>query len=163
MVMEENVYGPFPLCHLDLHFKNVLFDDEFNITGLIDLSDVQSVPLERCIISPEFVTFPGLSVQENEPIRRFRAMFSKALAQKEHEQSCDIGTSSSRKLSEMVDTPLSELVYRCVYSYPWRALSDARLVLRLLYGAKATWEQFKAFRKDTCLFSDESMCSSIRR
>ena len=58
MVVEDHVYGPFPLCHVDLHHHNNLFDKDFNITGIIDWSGAQTVPLERFLASPEFATFP---------------------------------------------------------------------------------------------------------
>src|SRR5437588_10776973 len=75
MVAEEHIHGPFPLGHLDWHYGNMLVDDDFNITGIIDWSDAQTVPLERFIISPEFVTFPGLSAEQNATIIAFREKF----------------------------------------------------------------------------------------
>ncbi|KAI1108436.1 hypothetical protein F5Y14DRAFT_436231 [Nemania sp. NC0429] len=41
IVVEDRVRGPFPLCHLDLHYGNMLFDDEYNLTGIIDWSNAQ--------------------------------------------------------------------------------------------------------------------------
>ncbi|KAF1913666.1 hypothetical protein BDU57DRAFT_520620, partial [Ampelomyces quisqualis] len=34
-VIEDRARGPIPLCHLDLHFGNLLFDDDYNLTGVI--------------------------------------------------------------------------------------------------------------------------------
>ncbi|KAF4337313.1 GDSL lipase acylhydrolase family [Fusarium beomiforme] len=68
MIIEDRVRGPFPLCHLDLHFGNMLFDKECNLTGIIDWSSSQAAPLEQLSVCPEFVTFPGLSDEENQPI-----------------------------------------------------------------------------------------------
>jgi hypothetical protein len=45
-VIEDRVRGPFPLCHLDLHFGDPLFDDEYNLTGVIDWSNAQAAPIE---------------------------------------------------------------------------------------------------------------------
>ena len=83
MVIEDFTHGPFPLCHTDLHFNNVLIDENLNITGIIDWSDSQTVPLESFLISPEFVTFPGLSVEENAPVIAFRRKFAAALRERE--------------------------------------------------------------------------------
>jgi hypothetical protein len=59
-VIEEYFHGPFPLCHTYLHYNNILVDEDYNITGIIDWSEAQTVPLERFMISPEFITYPGL-------------------------------------------------------------------------------------------------------
>jgi hypothetical protein len=149
MVVEEHTHGPFPLCHLDLHYNNILLDDDFNITGVIDWSDAQTVPLERFMISPEFVTFPGLSAEENSIIVAFRDKFAAALRMKESAvremadgESCTV---APRMLADLLGTPLWNIVYRCTYSYHWRALSDARLVLRQTFGSSAKWEDFVAF------------------
>lgn len=146
MIVEEHVRGPFPLCHMDLHYGNILVDDEYNITGIIDWSDVQTVPLERFIISPELVTFPGLSDEHNAPSIAFREKFAAVLRTKE------LG---ARKIpdgppliADMLGTPLWEIVYRCTYSHHWRALSDARLVLRQRYGGDAKFEDFMTFYKN---------------
>lgn len=56
ILIEDRVYGPFPLCHVDLHRGNILFDDEYNIKAIIDWSQAQAVPVERLVISPEFIT-----------------------------------------------------------------------------------------------------------
>ena len=140
MVVEEYLEGPFPLCHLDLHRYNVLVDDDYNITGIIDWSDAQTVPLERFMITPEFVTFPGLSDEKNAVIIAFADKFATALRKLEVENS-----SQTPYLSDMLNTPRWEVLYRCTYSYHWRALSDARLVLRQMYGNEAKWDDFVAF------------------
>jgi hypothetical protein len=156
MITQNNIHGPFPLCHLDLHFNNILLDDNYNITGIIDWSEAQTVPLERYAISPEFVTFPGLTAEENEPIKAFCALFVKALKNRERIGPQDNISKQSPMLSDIVGTPMAELVYRCTYSYPWRALSDARLVLRLLYGKEATLETFKAFYRSATVSSQQT-------
>jgi len=61
---------------LRLDWNNTLVDDDFNITGIIDWSDAQTVPLERFIVSPEFVTFPGLSAAQSDTIVSFRKEFA---------------------------------------------------------------------------------------
>lgn len=83
MVIEDSIHGPFPLYHTDLHFNNILIDENFNVTGIIDWSDSQTVPLENFLISPELDTFPGLSVEENAPIVAFRGKFAVALRERE--------------------------------------------------------------------------------
>ena len=154
MIIEEFIHGPFPLCHIDLHYNNILIDDDFNITGIIDWSDSQTVPLERFLISPEFVTFPGLSVEQNAPIVAFRENFAAALRKRERgdnlpeDKSCNesdekvaaLVNAPPRFISDIIGTPLWETVYRCTYSHPWRARTDGAMVLRQIFGGSVTWE-----------------------
>lgn len=76
----------------------------------------------------------------------FRDVFAQALRKLElagrDEKTC---TSKGPLLSELLGTFRWEVIYRRTYSYHWRALSDARLVLRRLYGNEAKWEDFVAF------------------
>jgi hypothetical protein len=83
---EEHIYGPFPLCHLDLHFKNILVDGDYNITGIIDWSNAQTVPIERFAINPEFIPPPAASVEFKEAILEFRGVFVDALEKVEREK-----------------------------------------------------------------------------
>lgn len=162
MVVEDHIYGPFPLCHVDLHYNNILFDKDFNITGIIDWSGAQTVPVERFLASPEFATYPGLSTEENAPTVRFRDKFAAALRARELTTPSSVGGSGSdggdgggwskhditpltALISDLIGTPIWEIVYRCTYSFHWRAISDARLVLRQIFGDDAKWEDFVAF------------------
>ncbi|CAF9924363.1 hypothetical protein IMSHALPRED_006163 [Imshaugia aleurites] len=161
MIVENFIHGPFPLCHIDLHYNNILIDEDFNITGIIDWSDSQTVPLERFLTTPEFTTFPGLSVEQNAPIVVFREKFAAAL--KKRERGDDLpddksGNESNEKvptapvhapprfISDIIGTPLWEIVFRCTYSYPWRAKTDAALVLRQIFGGSVTWEDLVQYR-----------------
>lgn len=154
IIVEEFIHGPFPLCHIDLHYNNILIDDDFNITGIIDWSDSQTVPLELFLNSPEFATFPGLSLEENAPILAFREKFAAALKKRERgdnlpqDKSCNVSNEEvaalvnapPRFISDIIGTPRWEIVYRCAYSYPWRARTDGALVLRQMFGGSVTWE-----------------------
>lgn len=155
IIVDEYIHGPFPLCHMDFHFNNILVDDDFNITGIIDWSDAQTIPLERFTVTPEFATFPGLSIEGNEPGVTFREKFAAALKKREVADSAGSGdeapgdlpaaSSSMRFVSDLIGTPLWEIVYRSTYSYWWRAKSDARLVLQQIYGPSAKWEDFVSY------------------
>ncbi|RDL39360.1 uncharacterized protein BP5553_03700 [Venustampulla echinocandica] len=146
MVVEEYVRGPFPLCHMDLHYGNILVDDDYNITGIIDWSDAQTVPLERFIITPEFAMFPGLSDEKSAPSIAFREKFAAVLRTKE--LAARMIPDGPPPIADMLGTPLWEIVYRCTYSYHWRALTDSRLVLRQMYGEDAKFEDFMTFYKN---------------
>ena len=74
MLIEDRLRGPFPLCHLDLHGGNMLFDDEYNLTAVIDWSSAQAAPLEQLSVSPEFAIAPVLSNEENQPMIELKAL-----------------------------------------------------------------------------------------
>ena len=142
-----------------IHYNNILIDDNFNIIGIIGWSDAQTVPLERFTITPEFAMFPGLSAEENEPSITFGEKFTAALKKKEMKtmtggdkapgdllsSSSSSSLSSPRFTSDLIGKLLWEIVYRSTYSYWWRARSDARLVLKQIYGASAKWEDFVSY------------------
>jgi len=48
-------FGPFYLAHPDYQIGNFLFDDQYNITALIDWSGCQIVPLESFLNQPEMI------------------------------------------------------------------------------------------------------------
>ena len=146
MLVEEHVHGPFPLCHIDLHHGNILIDDDYHITGIIDWSNAQTVPLEIFTITPEFAMFPGVSDERSACSIAFRDKFAFALRTKE--LAARKTPDGPPPIADMLGTPLWEIVYRCTYSYHWRALTDARLVLRQMYGADAMFEDFMTFYKN---------------
>ena len=53
IVMEANLEGPFPLHHMDMHYKNILVDHEYNITGIIDWTNACTVSIELFAVVPE--------------------------------------------------------------------------------------------------------------
>ena len=145
MIVEEYLHGPFPLCHMDLHYNNILVDDEFNITGIVDWTGAQTVPVERFIVCPEFVTFPGLTDEQNAPIVAFGEMFASAFRRRELEAS---GASEVPLIADLIGTALWEIVYRCTYSEYWKAPTDAQMVMRQIYGNDAKWEDFVSLYKN---------------
>ncbi|CAG7931727.1 unnamed protein product [Penicillium olsonii] len=147
MTTEENIRGPFPLCHIDFHYHNVLVDQDYNITGLLDWSNAQTVPIERFAIIPEFVAPPAAPVESKEAIGRFRQMFVDAL-QRVHIEKDGLPSVSSTILSRLFASPRSDLVVRCTYSFPWRAIFDARLALPLMYGQSVQWAAFQKYHAE---------------
>ena len=149
MIVKDYIYGPFPLCHIDLHYHNILLDEDFNITGILDWGGAQTVPLEQFLISPDFTTFPGLSPEENAPIIAFREKFATALRCRELADSRSVGEDDSLlappPISDLIGTPLWDIVYRCTYSFHWRAMTDAQLVLQHMFKNSEEWENYIAF------------------
>lgn len=147
IIIEDRLHGPFPLCHFDLHYGNLLFDDEFNLTGVIDWSLTATAPLERLAVSPEFITFPALPGQENQPIVAFRDATRNCLQEmvnKTEQEQSSVAIGRKTTLSMILGSKQAEITHRCTYSRPHRAVCDGRLVSRLIYGDKVSWEQLVA-------------------
>ncbi|KAF5136338.1 hypothetical protein E5D57_000098 [Metarhizium anisopliae] len=147
IIIEDRLRGPFPLCHFDLHYGKLLFDDEYNLTGVLDWSLTATAPLKRLAVSPEFITFPALPDQENQPIVAFRDATRNCLQElvnknKTEQSSAAIGRKTT--LSMILGSKQAEITHRCTYSRPHRAVCDGRLVSRLIYGDKVSWEQLVA-------------------
>lgn len=150
LIISKYERGPFPLHHLDFHYNNILLDDEFNITGILDWSGAQTVPVEQFLVSPEFITFPGRaerSEEINRSIIEFRDMFVKTWREIETGPLL----TSPLAISDVASWVIPELVYRCllVISSPSRlAVIFAEHVLRLLYGGDVTLENYSSVRRD---------------
>ena len=154
VVIEDRVRGPFPLCHLDLHYGNMLFDDEYNLTGIIDWSSAQAAPLEQLSVCPEFVAFPGLSEEENSPIIELRDLVVKNISEMEGRQEKrppldNLGVDMAAQRPNL--TPLStymasrggEITHRQYMASPRGSLWAGKMVAKLVYGNGVTWEQLK--------------------
>lgn len=153
IIIEDRVRGPFPLCHLDLHYGNMLFDDEYNLTGIIDWSKGQAAPLEQLSVCPELVTFPGLSVEENRPIVELKSLVVDSIREMEESKErrppldnpdfdiamfLDITSLSAYMASES-----SEIAHRHYMASPSGTLFAGKTIARLIFGEKITWEQLK--------------------
>ncbi|KAJ5807847.1 hypothetical protein N7474_009116 [Penicillium riverlandense] len=86
MITEEHIYGPFPLSHLDLHYGNILVDENYRITGILDWSCAQTVPIERFAICPELIAPPAAPVEFKQAVFDFRDMFLEELEKIETER-----------------------------------------------------------------------------
>ncbi|KAH7205908.1 hypothetical protein DER44DRAFT_884006 [Fusarium oxysporum] len=153
MIIEDRIRGPFPLCHLDLHFGNMLFDKEYNLTGIIDWSSAQAAPLEQLSVCPEFATFPGMSEEENQPMVDFKVLVVQSIREIEHNQErkppldnpdLDIlGQSSLTPLSTYMASKSAEITYRQYMSSPRGSLFAGKMVAGLIFGKGVTWDQLK--------------------
>ncbi|KAI5859873.1 kinase-like domain-containing protein [Durotheca rogersii] len=144
-VIEDRLHGPFPLCHFDLHYGNLLFDDEYTLTGVLDWSQAETAPLERLAVSPEFITFPLLAPDKNQLIIDFRNATRDALHELEKRmESSPSAAKQSTALSTILGSRQAEITHRCTYSRPHRALFDGKLVSKLIYGDHVSWEQLVA-------------------
>lgn len=153
IIIEDRVRGPFPLCHLDLHYGNMLFDNEYNLTGIIDWSSAQAAPLEQLSVCPEFVTFPGLSDEENRPIVELKNLVLESLRERERDQekgppldNIETDMALSRNLTPLstyMASKSAEVVHRQYMASPGGCLWAGKTVSKLIYGKSVTWEQLR--------------------
>ncbi|KAG5950826.1 hypothetical protein E4U57_007347 [Claviceps arundinis] len=145
IITEDRLHGPFPLCHFDLHYGNLLFDDEFNLTGVIDWDGAATAPLERLAVSPEFITFHGISDEKNQVILDFRATIRDCLQELVSKSEQTTPTKKKKTtLSMILGSKQADITYRCTYSRPYRAIWDGQMVAKLIYGDHVSWEQLVA-------------------
>ncbi|KEY74450.1 hypothetical protein S7711_04488 [Stachybotrys chartarum IBT 7711] len=153
IIIEDRIRGPFPLCHLDLHFGNMLFDNEYNLTGVIDWSSAQAAPLEQLSVCPEFVTFPGLSDEENRPIVELKNLVVESIREMERVQEkrppldipeVDIALHPNlTPLSTYMASTSAEVTYRQYIASPRGSLWAGKMVAKIIYGKNVAWEQLK--------------------
>ncbi|KAI8954847.1 kinase-like domain-containing protein [Xylaria longipes] len=103
--------------------------------------ETRTVPLERLVVSPEIITFPGGSDEQNNNILTFKSLIREHLQHLEQTECLGNKTSSTLLLSDAFGSKRAEITHRCTYSLPHRALWDGRLVARLMYGNDVAWEQ----------------------
>lgn len=108
-MIEDRVYRPFPLCHFDLHYGNLLFDDDYNLTVVIDWSSAQAAPIEHMTLRPEFFRYPGAPQDIREKHAKFKILMLQSLKKKEDEkiQHEDAGTNQEAFAKRLGTTPLS--------------------------------------------------------
>lgn len=71
MVVRSVLRGPFRLCHLDLNYRSILFDQAYHITRVLDWTGADCSMGAHFRRSPEFMTFAGLSEEGKSPIQDF--------------------------------------------------------------------------------------------
>ena len=84
----ENMAGPYPLKHMDLQFNNILFDDDFNITGILDWTAAQTVPCESFAVYVEFIVSPNAPKEVSVRTSSFRDMVQRAWKDRELNSKC---------------------------------------------------------------------------
>lgn len=131
----------------------MLFDDDYNLVGVIDWSNAQSAPLEQLSVFPEFATAPGLSEEQNRPMVELKELVVKALQElkrEELEKRQDITVPLDRntsvapvtrhktQLSEYMASKMSEIAFRQHMSSPGSYLWDGKTIAKFVYGSTVT-------------------------
>lgn len=147
----ESMDGPFPLRHPDLHSNNILVDNEYNITGIIDWSCVMTAPQEsfasfygfRC---PPEITGDKVEKYENTlellrcALRKREGRLVNALEAQKGKLGEGVGVGKWLKISEYVESDAAEGLSRALEGgKPWRAVPYAKYLALLLFK-DCTWK-----------------------
>jgi isoamyl acetate esterase len=89
MIGEQWVRGGFPLCHMHLSHRNILFDDDYNIVGICNWSGVQFAPVERLTMTQEFATFPTANARVNQLSTMLRKRVAAFIKREEQRSEAD--------------------------------------------------------------------------
>ncbi|EPE04024.1 hypothetical protein F503_04872 [Ophiostoma piceae UAMH 11346] len=154
IALGDRVHGPFPLCHLDLHRGNMMFDDEYNLTGIIDWANAQAAPLEQLSVCMELMTFPAKKPEENAPIVNFKRLVVSYLSKLEQERKEEIPADSKdiTSLSTYLASSSAEIVLRQYIATPRNSLAVGKRVAKLIYGEAVSWEQLREVYGGKTLF-----------
>jgi isoamyl acetate esterase len=140
-VCMEKMTGPFPLEHRDLHFNNILLDDDFNVTGVIDWSSAQTVPCESFYGGLELIVSPGVTKEKAARYSSFRDMVRSAWEKKYLKKK---KPNSAWSMSENVGSKRAEMMhYSYTFGSPRRTVAYAQIVTGLLFGPEFSLENFK--------------------
>ncbi|KAF2823618.1 hypothetical protein CC86DRAFT_354739 [Ophiobolus disseminans] len=143
IVVEDRVRGLFPICHLDLHFGNLLSDEEYSLTGVIDWSDAQADPIEQLSVCPALNIFPGLNEEKNGPIIEFKTLVVQFVKGIEEEKANEANNRDLTQLSTYMASASAEITCHQYMASPKGSLWAAKRVAKPIYGKHATWEQLK--------------------
>jgi hypothetical protein len=151
VVQMEFNQGPFPLHHPDLRFANILFDEDFNITGVIDWSYTMAVPLEALAnLQSDFL--------QDDCHDSFVAHLRR------HEARIDPRTPFTNYLSTKSPTWKATVPLQCLTGRKLHRMEIARELLSHLYGEDAKWGAIKKRWKNSHLYPspEESRKAGLR-
>ncbi|KAL9054548.1 MAG: hypothetical protein Q9162_004104 [Coniocarpon cinnabarinum] len=136
--------GPFPLCHADFHYNNVLVDEDYNITAVLDWSDLCTAPWEYFAANPEFWRAPSASLESQACVQRFTQDVRGVIERAAEEKNDAMGL----ELAELIGSRKAELAHVILSTNALstgRVQADALMAAVRVYGYQG---DFVAFRKD---------------
>lgn len=123
--------GPFPLRHPDLNNANLMYDDEYNIVGVIDWTATQTAPVQSFAVPPN-----DFRVKEGVKQRELYFEVFKQVEQAENPDTPLFALMSDKRclLTELVDS---------YWGYMRFPQENAMKLARLLYGDTTEWDDVK--------------------
>ncbi|EEU40099.1 uncharacterized protein NECHADRAFT_76042 [Fusarium vanettenii 77-13-4] len=146
VIIEDRVRGPFPLIHFGLQSRNMLFDDEYNLTGLIDWTCAQAAPLEQLSVFDEFFIWGGISLElKRLVIESLREM------ERDREERPPLDNPGMdmtpyqdlTTLSEYMTSMGAEITYHHFTTSIQQSLLAGKVVAEIMHGNAITWEQLR--------------------
>ena len=128
----------YPICQSDIHYRNVLVDDDYNITAVLGWSDLGTGPWEWFAAVPEFMPLPLQPEEEQEEVRTFRKAVREVVRRYAMERNDALGMT----LAGLIGSKKSELAYRLLYTMPSGAQRDAWLVTTIVDGYDKNYYDF---------------------
>lgn len=120
--------GPFPLYHPDFRLSNILFDEEYNITGVIDWSYAMTVPVEAFtnlqhdLLSDPHLLFTHLGL---------------------HEAKLDPRTPLTNYLTAQGPAWRATVPLQCLTGVRAHRMEIAKELLHHLFGQDASWRAMR--------------------
>ena len=142
LVQQETNSGPFPLMHHDLHYNNILVDDCFNITGIVDWNGASTAPQEV------FASIHGFRVpiisDKRDIYDHCRQLFVEELKMRE------IGRGGGILVSDWVGSDSAQCLEFSLDAHPWRAVPLAKYIVGTFPSITdgKNWEQWKELCKE---------------
>jgi hypothetical protein len=137
-IQKEYEVGPFPLRHPDFSNPNILYDESYNVTGIIDWTATQASPWEQFARLPH--EFNRRGPPNGELSLRERELFIQLLGAEEGKIDVNMPmtkfiSSKAGRIAELVDEyhSYSEIL----------PMEDIRELIVLIYGEHVTWEDVK--------------------
>jgi aminoglycoside phosphotransferase (APT) family kinase protein len=132
----------FPLWHADFSNCNILFDDDYNLTGIIDWSHSQSAPWELFACLPH--EFSRRMLPDGDVCEESRRLFLSIFEEEEGKLNSKIPLtrfmwSKAGRISELVEG-YQHMQTGAGTMMPWR---DIQELIELIYGEGVGWEQVK--------------------
>jgi aminoglycoside phosphotransferase (APT) family kinase protein len=127
IVQMEFNQGPFPLHHPDLRFANILFDENYNITGIIDWSYTMAVPFEA------FANLQSDFLQDDCFLAHLKS----------HEARIDPSTPFANYLSAKNSAWKATIPLQCLTGRKLHRMEIAGELLRFLFGNDVKWKTIK--------------------
>lgn len=144
-IQPEYEAGPFPLRHPDFSNPNILYDESYNVTGIIDWTATQASPWEQFAQLPH--EFNRRGPPNGEISLRERELFIRLL--EEEERKIDVNVPMTKFISSKAGR-IAELVDQYdSYSYAL-PMEDINELIALIYGEHVTWEDIKKKVTEEC-------------
>jgi isoamyl acetate esterase len=151
----ENDFSPqFPLCHADFGNCNILYDDDYNITGVIDWTWTQSGPWEI------FASFPHEFQRRFPPgyslCHESRELFLKVLEEEENKWNSNVPmtrymSSKAGRISELTQD------YQHITENSSLPMENIRELVGLIYHDGCDWETLKGLARAELSLGDASV------